>query len=208
MPRALLVVIALVSLMHPTAQAQTPAADVTVEIPAGPVEIALGDSHEVPFTITFRMSGIVCSQAAEIRVPLRVEDRPSPLDGVRASTHPEAVFTIPAGSHGVGATPAFTQTHETGLSIQVDASAPPDHAHAFDVVAAFPGGRIPGCQTATDVPAVEGRGTHDILTGPARDAATASDAGSAPGAAATKESPPVTVLGVLLAVALAAMRRR
>ena len=208
MPRALLLV-ALAIVIAPTVAAQAPAATLTVEVPPGPAEIALGDSHDVPLTITLTLSGIVCSQAAEVAVPLRVEDRPSPLDGVRATTHAEAAFTIPAGSHGVGATPAFTDTHETELTIQVDASAPPDHAHAFDVVAAFPGGRIPGCQTATELPAAEGRGTHDVLTGPARDAATTIGPGAGPGTGGdTNDSPTVAALGTVLALAFAALRRR
>ena len=203
----------LVSLPAASAQA-APEVDLSIALPPGPVTIELGGSHEVPFEVSLTLRGVVCASASQVKVPLTVKDKPSPLAGVSATADPtELVFDVPSGQYT--STP-FTQTAESVLTIDVASSAPASHQHAFEVVAAFAGGVPSGCQGTGTAPASEARATHAIVTGSAPPAATPPHQmgdGSTMGGGAMNETkndtpgPGVFVALLAVLIGLAARRR-
>lgn len=149
-----------------------PQIGLAMDIPAGPADIELGGSHDVPFEVTLTLRGVVCTSASQVRVPIMVTDKPSPLAGVRATPEPaEFVFDVPAGQYSSA---AFSKTASGTLAIMVSSDAMASHEHTFEVIASYPGGTPSGCQGTGAAPAAEGKGEHAILTGSARDSGPAS----------------------------------
>jgi MYXO-CTERM domain-containing protein len=160
---SLLVGLSLLAFLPGSAAQATPDVDLAIDLPPGPVEIELGDSHDVPFEVSLTLRGVVCTSASQVRIPLSVKDKPSPLDGVRATPTPaEVVFDVPAGQYTSN---AFSKSVESVLAVSVAASAPAAHEHSFEVLAAFAGGVPSGCQGTGTAPAAEARAAHAIVTG-------------------------------------------
>lgn len=215
---AALAMLALLAAALPTqAQAPTPTSAVAITLDPGPAGIPLGMTHEIPFQVKLTLSNLACTQAATATVALSVTDRPSPLNGVKATAPATVAFTVPQGNYGVLPVSApYEQTVDATLSISVAAEALPDHDHAFDVKGSFDGA-VSGCQGAGPTPPAEGSALHQIKTGPAAAQGTArgatqSQGPSGAGAGAdggSKGAPgPGTPALAVLAMAVAAWRRR
>lgn len=199
-------------------QAPGPVASLALSLPAGPVEIPLGGGHAVPLEVTLALENLVCPQASTATVALAVRDLPSPLAGVRASAADVAI-EIPPGAYP--STNPFSGTGQGALDIQVGSDALSEHAHEFEVTAAFTGGTPAGCVAAGSFPAAEAVANHRIVTGPSPSAAgpapTTADApapgassGNGPGAPAPRSTPGpgLALLAGAAAAAAMALRRR
>lgn len=173
MLRAAFLGLVALALVSPGAAAQAaPQVTLAADVPAGPVDIELGGSHDVPFDVVLTLRGVLCTSASQIRVPISVKDKPSPLAGVRGVPEPtEMVFDVPAGQYS---SQAFSKSAAGTLAISVASDAMASHEHTFEVVASYAGGTLSGCQGTGAAPAAEGRGSHAIMTGSARGGGSAS----------------------------------
>ena len=204
-------------LFVPVAQAQaSPEARLAIALPPGPADVPLGDGHDVPFSVTLTLRGLVCASAAKLVVPLTVKDLPSPLAGVKATPEPaELAFDIPVGSYG---TSAYEKTQKATLLIRVAEDVPGEHAHTFEVGATYAGGVPSGCQAAGSMGAADALASHTITTGKGPQGATVPAGGhQMPDGstmmenehATTKQTPGAGLGLVLLGlVGVAALRRR
>lgn len=213
LPR-LLVALAIVILPNAAAQ-PAPEATLSLDMAPGPTDVSLGSTHEVPFTVTFTLSGVVCTSAAQARIPIAIMDKPSPLAGVKATPKPaEMVFDIPAGSY---ASTPYTKDAMGDLAVSVASDASADHEHAFVLTASYAGGLPAGCQGTGSLAATDASGEHTIMTGAAATGGTdpthqMSDGSSMQGDAMSSEKPtpgfgPALVAAGILAAAALARRR-
>lgn len=198
----------------PLASAQAaPEASLALDVSPGPVEIALGDSHDTPLEVTLTIRGIVCASPASVKVPLSVKDKPSPLAGVRGILDPaELTFAIPAGSHS--ATP-YTGSAASTLRVSVATDAQGAHEHEFEVTALYAGGVPNGCQAAGSIAAADAIGSHKIMTGagsgttpPSHAMGDGSSMSGAEHPASSKDTPAAGVALILAVAALVAISRR
>jgi MYXO-CTERM domain-containing protein len=205
---------ALLAAMPVQAQAPNAASSVEIDLDAGPVGIPLGGGHEFPFQITLSLSNVVCTQASTATVALSIEDKPSPLNGVKATVPATLTFDVPQGNYlaGVPGTSPFSGTQDVLLSINVSADAPADHEHAFAVTGTY-NGQLTGCQPIGTMPTAEGTAEHQIKTGPATAQGTAARGASqtqstAPSNGDSKGAPALPWLALVGVLAVVALRRR
>lgn len=209
--------VVLVAALPVQAQSATPTSSVAVDLDPGPTGVPLGGDHAFPFRITLALANIVCTQAATATVTLSIKDLPSPLNGVKGTVPGTLAFNVPQGNYGAGVPglSPYQQAMDATLAINVSAEALANHAHTFEVTAAFDG-QLSGCQGAGAIPSAEGTGQHQIKTGPARAAGQARGAQSS-GSSTTdsggggKDAPgfelPLLAIGVITAL-LARRQRR
>ena len=199
----------------PVASAQAaPEASLALDVSPGPVEIALGDAHDVPIEVSLTIRGIVCASAANVKVPLSVKDKPSPLAGVRGVVEPaELTFNVPAGSH---TTTPFTGSASSTLKVSVSGDAQGAHEHEFEVTAVYAGGVPSGCQAAGSIPAADAIGSHKIMTGsggagattPTHTMSDGSPMGGAEHSGSSNDTPAPRLALLLVIVAVVALARR
>lgn len=196
-----------------------PTSSLALEVPPGPVTIALGTGHTLSITVTLAFEGVVCPQATNATVALTVADRPAPLAGVRGVVPSPVVFDVPGGAYAAGR--AFNASLGTTLQITVGPEALPDHAHEFEVTADFAGGTLAGCPSGGPLPAAQAQGLHRISTGSASNApAPAPTSGDQPGGTPDssggngasrpppRATPQAPLAAVVLLALLAAVARR
>lgn len=205
---------ALTLIALPVVAAQgAPQAALVLDVPPGPTGVDLGSTHEVPFTVTFTLSGVVCASPAQAKVPITVADKPSPLAGVEGTPRPaELVFEIPAGSY---ASSAYSKEATAGLAVRVASDAPSGHEHALVLTASYAGGVPAGCQGTGVIPATEATGEHKIMTRGPMGGSTVpthqmTDGSTMQGDAmpAKKQTPGPAIILVALAIVGAALSRR
>jgi hypothetical protein len=192
------------------AQAPTPASSVEVALDPGPVGIPLGGSHAFPFQVTLGFSNVVCTQLTSATVSLSIKDLPSPLNGVTGAVPATLTFDVPQGNYaaGVPGLSPYEQTLDAELSINVSATALADHEHTFEVTANFDG-TVTGCQGLSAMPSAEGKGEHQIKTGPASAAGSTARGATQTQSAPTGDSKDAPGPGALLiALALVVLARR
>lgn len=164
-------IIALALAFVPAAEAQAaPVATLSLDITPGPADVDLGSTHVVPFTVTFALSNVVCASASQVKVPVTIQDEPSPLAGVKGAPKPdELAFNIPAGSY---ASAQYSKDASGDLAVSVASDASGGHEHTFVLTASYAGGMPAGCQGTGSLPATVASGEHMIMTGASASGAT------------------------------------
>lgn len=157
-----LLAVAILASSSATAQSASQAS-IALDMPDEMTSVELGSSHSLPFSVKLTLSGMVCASATQVSVPITVQDKPSPLAGVKGAPSPaELVFAIPAGSY---ASTDYAKTLNGALDISVASDAMPDHEHTFGVTASYAGGLPPGCQGTGSIAATSSSAEHMIMTG-------------------------------------------
>lgn len=148
----------------PTVAGQAaPQASLALDMSNEMTNVDLGSSHSLPFSVTLTLSGIVCASASQAKVPVTVQDKPSPLAGVKGTSKPaELSFEVPAGSY---ASSPYSKTLDGELDISVASDAMADHEHTFAVTASYAGGTPAGCQGTGSIAATDATAEHMIMTG-------------------------------------------
>lgn len=215
-----LVAVVLLSVQAANAQIPSPRASITLSVPAGPTDIALGGNASVDVQVSITIANVVCQGPGTATVNLALKDVPSAMNGITGTLPTSIVFPMegPKAYTDAG-NGAFTGGPVTKkLNVTVAANTIANHEHTFNITATFAESGLQGC-TKSPAPGSTLDATANaqtaIKTGPATggNGGSGTGTGGINGTATTTSNaafslPVALQVSGLLAIAMVASRRK